>query len=90
MIRSIHIGNLIMIIIVLIFAEMRMISHVVILLRQNGIKIIIVIVVGSIFCFVAYYIMGDVSVDNFKLVKLVFLGLMVLILSSFGIVIFLR
>ena len=74
----------------LIFTEMRIISHVVILFEQNGIKVMIIIVVGSIFCFVVYYIMDDVSVDNFKLVKLLFLSLIVLILSSVGIVIFLR
>jgi len=59
------------------------------LLNINGIKLIIIIVVGSIFCFVSYYIVGDVSYDNFKLVKLTFLGLMVLILSSSNVLIFL-
>jgi len=52
--------------------------------------LIMIIVVRSIFCFVVYYIIDDVSVDNFKLVKLVFLRLIVLILSSLGIIMFLR
>jgi NADH:ubiquinone oxidoreductase subunit 5 (subunit L)/multisubunit Na+/H+ antiporter MnhA subunit len=86
----VHINNLVIVIMVLIFTEMGMISHVVILFGQNRIKIIIIVVVSSIFCFVVYYIVGDVSVDNFKLVKLLFLSLMVLMLSSIGIVIFLR
>jgi hypothetical protein len=90
MICVVHVYNLIIVMIMLIFIEVGMMSHVIILFRQNRIKIMIIIVVSSIFCFVIYYIVDDVSVDNFKLVKLLFLSLMVLMLSSIGIIIFLR
>lgn len=70
--------------------EVGMMSHIMIVMNINRIKIIIIIVVGSIFVFVRYYIMSDVSVDNFKVIKLTFLRLMVLILSSMNIVMFLR
>jgi len=86
----VYVNNLMMVIVVLIFVEIGIISHVLMLFRQNRIKLIMVIVVRSIFCFVIYYIIDDVSVDNFKLVKLIFLRLIVLILSSLGIIIFLR
>jgi len=46
--------------------------------------------VRSIFTFVGYYIRGDVSSENFKLVIILFLTLIVLILSSYRILIFLR
>lgn len=59
-------------------------------LNSNILVLIILIVVMSIFCFTVYYIDGDVSNDNFKVVILMFLILMVLILSSYGILIFLR
>jgi hypothetical protein len=86
----VYVGDLVIIIIMLIFVELRVISHVMILFRHNAIKLMIIIVVRSIFYFVVYYIISDVSVDNFKLVKLMFLGLIVLILSSSGIIIFVR
>jgi len=54
----------------------------------NMIVIIMIFVVSSIFTFVGYYIGGDVSNENFKLLKVLFLGLMVFMLTSFGVVIF--
>lgn len=56
--------------------------------NSNMILIIILFVVSSIFTFVGYYIEGDVSSDNFKLLKVLFLGLMIFILTSFGVVMF--
>lgn len=63
-------------------------SHVVILFSRNIILLMILFVVCSIFLFVRYYIRRDVSSENFKLLKVLFLMLMIFILSSFGIVIF--
>lgn len=56
--------------------------------NNNGILLIILIVVASIFVFVGYYMGRDVSYENFKLLKVLFLALMILILSSYGIVMF--
>jgi len=56
--------------------------------NMNMIVIIIIFVVSSIFTFVGYYIGGDVSNENFKLLKVLFLGLMIFMLTSFGVVIF--
>jgi len=52
------------------------------------ILLIIMVVVSSIFTFVSYYMGSDVSSENFKLLKLIFLGLMIFILSSFGLLMF--
>jgi NADH:ubiquinone oxidoreductase subunit 5 (subunit L)/multisubunit Na+/H+ antiporter MnhA subunit len=65
-------------------------SHVVIIINGNMLLLMILIVVSSIFEFVRYYIESDVSNGNFKLLKLLFLRLIVLILTSFGILMFLR
>jgi len=54
----------------------------------NIIELMIIIVVASIFSFVSYYIVSDVSSDNFRLLKIIFLGLMIVILSSFRLIIF--
>jgi len=64
-------------------------SHVMIIINGNILLLIILMVVSSIFGFVRYYIEGDVSNGNFKLLKLLFLRLMVLILTSFRVLIFL-
>jgi len=56
--------------------------------NYNMILLIMIVVVSSIFTFVLYYIGGDVSSENFKMLKLVFLGLIIFILSSFGLLIF--
>jgi len=64
-------------------------SHVTIVINGNMLYLMILIVVSSIFNFVRYYIDGDVSNNSFKLLKLLFLRLMVLILTSFRILIFL-
>lgn len=57
-------------------------------LNINIIMIIMVFVVRSIFTFVTYYIDGDVGNGNFKLLKIIFLTLIVLMLSSFGLLMF--
>lgn len=54
------------------------------------ILLIIIVVVSSIFTFVSYYIGGDVSSESFKLLKLMFLGLIIFMLSSFGLLMFVR
>jgi len=54
------------------------------------IMLIILFVVASIFTFVLYYMRRDVSSDNFKLLKVLFLGLIIFMLSSYGLVIFIR
>jgi high-affinity Fe2+/Pb2+ permease len=48
----------------------------------------ILFVVSSIFTFVVYYMGSDVSSENFKLLKVLFLGLMVLILMTYGVIMF--
>lgn len=57
-------------------------------LNLNIIVLIMLFVVGSIFIFVLYYIGGDVRNENFKLLKMIFLALIVFMLSSFGLVMF--
>jgi len=54
----------------------------------NIIIIIMIFVVSSIFTFARYYIRSDVSNENFKLLKVLFLGLMIFMLTSFGVVMF--
>jgi len=57
-------------------------------LNCNMILLIMIVVVSSIFTFVSYYIGGDVSSENFKVLKLMFLGLMIFMLSSFRLLMF--
>lgn len=64
------------------------ISHVTIIYNGNMILTIMLFVVSSIFTFVGYYIRGDVASDNFKLLKVLFLRLIIFMLTSFGVVIF--
>lgn len=78
-----------MLVIILIVALVG-ISHVVILYNSNIILLMIIFVVSSIFVFVGYYIRDDVSNENFKLLKVVFLGLIILMLISYGMVMFVR
>lgn len=77
-------------IILLIMVELVRVAHVGMVMSGNFLALIMVIVVRSIFTFVGYYIRGDVSSENFKLVIILFLTLIVLILSSYRILIFLR
>jgi len=56
----------------------------------NRIILIILVVVISIFNFVGYYIRSDVSNENFKLLKLIFVRLIILMLMSYKMVIFIR
>jgi len=56
--------------------------------NYNMILLMMMVVVSSIFTFVLYYIGGDVSSENFKMLKLLFLGLMIFMLSSFGLLMF--
>lgn len=57
-------------------------------INSNMILIMIIFVVGSIFTFVLYYIRDDVGSEGFKLLKVIFLALMIFMLSSFGLLMF--
>jgi len=57
-------------------------------INNNIIELMIVIVVASIFSFVSYYIIGDVSNDSFKLLKVMFLRLIIVMLNSFRLMMF--
>jgi len=61
-----------------------------IIFNANIIVIMITFVVASIFTFVGYYIRRDISNENFKLLKVLFLRLIVLMLVSYRVVIFVR
>jgi len=56
--------------------------------NSNIIMLMMLFVVSSIFTFVLYYMRRDVSSDNFKLLKILFLGLIIFILSSYGLLMF--
>jgi len=86
----IHFNDLILVLILLIMIEICRFRHVSIVISSNYLVLIMIIVVRSIFTFVGYYMGRDVSSENFKLVILIFLILIVLMLSSFGVLIFLR
>lgn len=90
MISIIYSSGLVLVLILLIIIEVCRFRHVSIVISNNYLMLIMIIVVRSIFTFVGYYMGGDVSNENFKLVILIFLILMVLMLSSFGVLIFLR
>lgn len=83
-------GGIILRIVFLLMIILNRISHIVIPFVSNILMIIIMFVVGSIFIFVQYYMDSDVSNENFKLVIIMFLLLMILILSSYNILIFVR
>merc|ERR1712174_176772 len=73
---------------VVLMVSLIRIAHVIIIFNTNIIMIMIIFVVTSIFTFVGYYIGGDVSSENFKLLKVLFLRLMVLMLLSYRVVMF--
>jgi len=77
-------------VVILLIVVLVGISHVTMLYSSNMILLMMIFIVSSIFVFVGYYMGGDVSNENFKLLKVVFLGLMVLILISYGVVMFIR
>jgi len=57
-------------------------------INANMILIIMIFVVGSIFTFVTYYMRDDVANDGFKLLKILFLALIIFMLNSFRLLIF--
>merc|ERR1712157_46296 len=77
-------------VLIILMVSLVRIAHVIMIFNANIIMMIIIFVVASIFTFVGYYIGRDVSSENFKLLKVSFLRLMVLILVSYGIVMFVR
>lgn len=90
MVNVIYFSSLILVLILLIVIEVCGLRHVSLVISSNYLMLIMIIVVRSIFTFVGYYMGRDVSNENFKLVILIFLILIVLMLSSFGVIIFLR
>jgi len=82
-------GIVLFVLIILIVNLVRM-AHVIIMFNTNIIIIMMIFVVISIFTFVRYYIRGDVSNESFKLLKVLFLRLMVLMLVSYRVVMFVR
>jgi len=90
MICFISISSIILFVLMILMVSLVRIAHVIIVFNANIIIMMIIFVVVSIFTFVGYYIGGDISSENFKLLKVLFLRLMVLILVSYRVVIFVR
>jgi len=88
MVCLVHFGSIILFVLVILITSLIRMAHVGIIFNANIIIIIIIFVVISIFTFVRYYMGGDVSSENFKLLKVLFLRLMVLMLISYRVVIF--
>lgn len=88
MISPIFVSDLILFVFIVLMVSLIRIAHVIIIFNANIIIIMIIFVVVSIFIFVRYYIGGDVSSENFKLLKVLFLRLIVLILLSYRVVMF--
>jgi len=86
----IYYDDIVLRIVVLLMLSLCGMSLVFFSLNCNMILLIIIIVVSSIFTFVLYYIRSDVSSENFKMLKLIFLGLIIFMLSSFGLLMFVR
>jgi len=90
MICFVSFNGIILFVLMILMIGLVGIAHVVIIFNANIIIIIMIFVVVSIFTFVGYYIGGDVSNENFKLLKVLFIRLMVLMLVSYRVVIFIR
>jgi len=81
-------SSIILLVLMVLMISLIRIAHVTIVFNANIIMMIIIFVVVSIFTFVGYYIGRDISIENFKLLKVLFLRLIVLMLVSFRIVMF--
>lgn len=90
MVCIVYFSSLIIFVLIILIVNVEGIAHVTIIFNTNIIIVIMIFVVMSIFTFVRYYIRGDVSNENFKLLKVLFLGLIVLMLVSYRVVIFIR
>lgn len=88
MICSVFVSYLILFVFIILMISLIGMAHVIIIFNTNMIIMIIIFVVISIFTFVGYYIGGDVSNENFKLLKVLFLRLIVLMLLSYRVVMF--
>jgi len=88
MICFIYLSGIILFVLIILIVGLVRIAHVVIIFNANIIVMMMIFVVVSIFTFVRYYIGGDVSSENFKLLKVLFLRLIVLMLVSYRVVIF--
>lgn len=84
----IYFNGLILFVLIVLIISMEGIAYVTIIFNTNMIIMMIIFVVISIFTFVRYYMRGDVSSENFKLLKVLFLGLIVLMLVSYRVFIF--
>merc|ERR1712178_29146 len=87
---ALYYGNIILGIIIILMGTFGGISLIMFSINTNQIILIIMFVVRSIFTFVLYYMGRDVANETFKLLKLVFLRLIIFILSSYGMLIFIR
>jgi len=86
----IPVSSIILFVLIILIISLVRAAHVIIIFNTNMIIIMMIFVVVSIFTFVGYYIRGDVSSENFKLLKVLFLRLMVLMLVSYRVVMFIR
>jgi len=90
MVRFVRFSGIVLFVLMVLMVSLIRIAHVIITFNTNIIIMIMIFVVISIFTFVRYYIGEDVSSENFKLLKVLFLRLMVLMLISYRIVMFIR
>lgn len=81
-------GSIVCVMVILLIFSFSGMSIVPFIFNSNIIAIMMLVVVSSILTFVVYYIGNDVSNDAFKLLKIMFLRLMVFILNSYGLVMF--
>jgi len=86
----VYYGDIVLRIVALLMLSLCGMSLVFFSLNYNMILLIIIVVVSSIFTFVSYYMGSDVSSENFKMLKLIFLGLIIFMLSSFRLLMFVR
>lgn len=90
MVCFVFVSSIILFVLIVLIISLVRIAHVVMIFNTNIIMIMMIFVVTSIFTFVRYYIGRDISSENFKLLKVLFLRLMVLMLMSYRVVIFIR
>lgn len=90
LIGVVHNSSVVLLVTLLLSGCLCGVSLINVFINVNPIVMMIMVVVISIIAFVRYYIAGDVSMMSFQFLIVVFLGFMVLILSSSRMLIFLR
>lgn len=90
MIGVIHDSSIVLLVALLLSGCLCGISLISMVINANPLTMMIALVVTSIMTFVIYYMVGDVSMMSFQLLVLMFLGFIVLMLTSSRILIFLR